>query len=160
VSGPRTTDHNAHFHIGPLRFLKLGLLVTPPALLLMLADALFSLMTSGETQCMEEITVIWLYLIIAVAGALQAWGPPMNGALRNSLTNPWLASSFLPAAAFLGCLWLCQPRPLTTADGLTMMPWWAPLGGLVGAFAVVAGLLFVDRWEQGYMPDSRSRQIF
>ena len=24
--------------------------------------------------------------------ALQAWGPPMNGALRNALTNPWLAS--------------------------------------------------------------------
>jgi len=24
------------------------------------------------------------------------------------------------------------------------MPWWAPLGGGVGAFAVVAGLMFVD----------------
>jgi bacterial/archaeal transporter family-2 protein len=30
-----------------------------------------------------------------------------------------------------------------------MMPWWAPLGGLVGAFAVVAGLLFVDRVGAG-----------
>ncbi len=91
---------------------------------------------------MQEISAFWLYLIIALAGGLQAWGPPMNGALRNSLTNPWLASfvSFIPAAAFFGCLWLCQPRPLTTTDGLTMMPWWAPLGGLVGAFAVVAGL--------------------
>jgi bacterial/archaeal transporter family-2 protein len=52
--------------------------------------------------------------------------------------------SFVPAAAFFGCLWLRQPRPLTTADGLAAMPWRAPLGGLVGAFAVVAGLLFVD----------------
>ena len=23
------------------------------------------------------------------------------------------------------------------------MPWWAPLGGVIGAFAVIAGLLFV-----------------
>jgi hypothetical protein len=30
----------------------------------------------------------WLYPIILVAGALQAWGPPMNGALRHALTNP------------------------------------------------------------------------
>lgn len=29
------------------------------------------------------------------------------------------------------------------------MPWWAPLGGLAGAFAVVAGLLFVDRVGAG-----------
>jgi hypothetical protein len=27
---------------------------------------------------MEEIGVAWLYPIIIVAGALQAWGPPMN----------------------------------------------------------------------------------
>jgi transporter family-2 protein len=100
---------------------------------------------------MQEMSAVWLYLIIAMAGALQAWGPPMNSALRNSLTNPWLASvvSFLPAVAFFGCLWLCQPRPLTTTDGLAAMPWWAPLGGLIGAFAVVAGLLFVDRVGAG-----------
>ncbi len=29
------------------------------------------------------------------------------------------------------------------------MPWWAPLGGVVGAFAVVAGLMFVDRVGAG-----------
>ncbi len=56
--------------------------------------------------------------------------------------------SFVPAAAFFGWLWLCQPRPLTATDGLTMMPWWAPLGGLVGAFTA-AGLLFVDRVGAG-----------
>lgn len=100
---------------------------------------------------MQEISAIWLYSIIIAAGLLQAWGPPMNGALRNSLTNPWLASfvSFVPAAAFMACLWLCQPRPLPTMDGIEAMPWWAPLGGLVGAFAVVAGLLFVDRVGAG-----------
>ena len=75
----------------------------------------------------------------------------MNNALRNALTNPWLASlvSFLPIVAFLTCVLLCQPRPTPTAEGIAGMPWWAPLGGLIGAFAVVAGLLFVNQVGAG-----------
>jgi transporter family-2 protein len=97
------------------------------------------------------MNAILLTPLILVAGALQAWGPPVNGALRQSLANPWLASlvSFLPIVALLGCIMLCVPRPLPTAQGVAGMPWWAPLGGLVGAFAVVAGLLFVDRVGAG-----------
>lgn len=100
---------------------------------------------------MNSISSAWLYPIILVAGVLQAWGPPMNGALRKSISNPWLAStvSFLPIVAFLMVLWLCLPRPMPTADGISGMPWWAPLGGLIGSFAVVAGLLFVDRVGAG-----------
>ncbi len=36
---------------------------------------------------------VWLYPLILAAGALQAWAPPMNGALRTALSNPWLASA-------------------------------------------------------------------
>jgi transporter family-2 protein len=95
---------------------------------------------------MQNLSAVWLYPVSLAAGALQAWGPPMNGALRDALTNPWLASlvSFLPIIALLACLVLCQPRPLPTLAGVGAMPWWAPLGGLVGAFAVIAGLLFVN----------------
>jgi bacterial/archaeal transporter family-2 protein len=100
---------------------------------------------------MQNIGAGWLYPIILVCGALQAWGPPMNGALRNALVNPWLASvvSFLPVLFLLGVVFLCLPRPLPTADGITTMPWWAPLGGVIGAFAVIAGLLFVDKVGAG-----------
>ncbi|WP_247988361.1 DMT family transporter [Bradyrhizobium sp. 186] len=94
---------------------------------------------------MQNISAGWLYPIILTAGALQAWGPPMNHTLRVSLENPWLASlvSFLPIVALLTCLIMCLPHPLPTAEGLAAMPWWAPLGGVIGAFAVIAGLLFV-----------------
>ncbi|HQT78788.1 MAG TPA: DMT family transporter [Rhodopila sp.] len=95
--------------------------------------------------------VIWIYPLIIAAGVLQAWGPPMNGALRTALVNPWLASlvSFVPIVAFLVVVFACLPRPLPTADGVAGMPWWAPLGGLIGAFAVVAGLMFVDKVGAG-----------
>ncbi len=93
----------------------------------------------------------WIYPLILLAGALQAWGPPMNGVLRQGLANPWLASlvSFLPIIALLGVVLACQPRPLPTAASIAAMPWWAPLGGVAGAFAVVAGLLFVNQVGAG-----------
>jgi transporter family-2 protein len=53
--------------------------------------------------------------------------------------------SFLPIVAFLGVVWMCLPRPMPRTESLSQMPWWAPLGGWVGASAVVAGLLFVGK---------------
>ena len=100
---------------------------------------------------MQNIGSAWLYPLILIAGALQAWGPPMNGALRGALDNPWLASivSFLPVLAFLVVAFFCQPNPMPTAKGIAGMPWWAPLGGLIGAFAVATGLLFVNKVGAG-----------
>ena len=69
---------------------------------------------------MQNVSSTLLYPLILIAGVLQAWGPPMNGALRKSLENVWLAStiSFLPIVAFLLVLFFCLPSPLPTAKGL------------------------------------------
>ena len=100
---------------------------------------------------MSSISAFWLYPTIVVAGLLQAMGPPMNGALRTSLVNPWLATlvSFGLIVALFVIVAAVFPRPLPTAEGLEKMPWWAPLGGIVGAVAVVTGLLFVDKVGAG-----------
>jgi bacterial/archaeal transporter family-2 protein len=92
-----------------------------------------------------------VYPLIIIAGVFQALGPPMNARLRVALINPWLATvvSFaLIVALFIGVA-ACLPRPLPTGQSVADMPWWAPLGGIAGAFAVVAGLLFVDKIGAG-----------
>jgi len=88
---------------------------------------------------------------IVAAGALQAFGAVMSAQLRLSLGNPWLASTvaFTLNAFFFAGLFAVLPRPLPTLAGVIDMPWWAPLAGLTGAVAVVAGLLFVDKVGAG-----------
>jgi bacterial/archaeal transporter family-2 protein len=93
----------------------------------------------------------WLYPFIVFAGIMQALGNSMNAQLRNSLQNPWLASliSFLLILAFFVCAYAAMPRPLPTSESIAAMPWWAPFGGLAGAFAVFAGLTMVDKIGAG-----------
>ena len=87
----------------------------------------------------------WLYPFVLVAGALQAAGASMNGQLFKHLPNPWMASAVSFGLVFLLFLGMSAvlPRPLPTAAGLQAMPWWAPVGGIVGAVAVYAGLTLV-----------------
>jgi transporter family-2 protein len=75
----------------------------------------------------------------------------MNGQLNRSLGNPWLASavSFAMITFFFSGLFLILPSPLPSAKALAEMPWWAPIGGLVGAVQVYAGLTLVNRIGAG-----------
>jgi transporter family-2 protein len=100
---------------------------------------------------MNSLSNAVLIPVIIVCGMLQAMGPPMNGQLRISLVNPWLATlvSFVPIVCLFVIVAAVFPRPLPTVEGILNMPWWAPLAGIVGAFAVVAGLLFVDKVGAG-----------
>ncbi|WP_235527743.1 DMT family transporter [Burkholderia sp. Leaf177] len=84
---------------------------------------------------------------IILGGVLQAAGAPINGVLKASLVNPWLASavSFMLVTFLAIALFWIQPTPLPTLEDLKDMKWWAPLGGIVGAVAVFAGLTLVQK---------------
>ncbi len=89
----------------------------------------------------------WIYPFIILGGALQTCGAAMNAQLFQSLGNKWLANlvSFALILAFLLFVFVMFPNPLPTGEGLAQMPWWAPLGGLVGAVQVYAGLTLVQK---------------
>jgi len=93
----------------------------------------------------------WMIPFIILGGALQTCGAAMNGQLNKSMVNPWLASaaSFAVITFFFTALFLMMPHPLPTAANLSAMPWWAVLGGLVGAVQVFAGLTLVSRVGAG-----------
>jgi len=93
----------------------------------------------------------WAFPFIFAAGMLQAVGAAMNGALAKSMVNPWLATviSFLLVLFLAIALFACMPRPLPTTGDVASMPWWAPLGGIVGAVAVFAGLLLIQKLGAG-----------
>lgn len=93
----------------------------------------------------------WIYPFIILGGVLQTCGAAMNAQLFHSLGNRWLASSvsFAVITAFFLCVFAMFPTPLPTAEGLANMPWWAVIGGLVGAVQVFAGLTLVNKVGAG-----------
>lgn len=93
----------------------------------------------------------WVYPFIILGGILQTCGAAMNAQLNVSLANKWLASlvSFSLITAFFVCVFAMFPSPLPTMQSLSSMPWWAPIGGLVGAVQVYAGLTLVNKVGAG-----------
>jgi transporter family-2 protein len=93
----------------------------------------------------------FIYPFIILGGALQTCGAAMNAQLFSSLENRWLAStvSFALITAFFICVFAMFPSPLPDASHLASMPWWAPLGGIVGAVQVYAGLTLVQKVGTG-----------
>ncbi|MEM6107755.1 DMT family transporter [Mycobacterium sp. 050272] len=93
----------------------------------------------------------WIIPFIILGGALQTCGAAMNGQLYKHMINPWLASaiSFAVITVFFIAAFLLMPKPLPTARDIASMPWWAVIGGLVGAVQVYAGLTLVNRVGAG-----------
>ncbi len=93
----------------------------------------------------------WMVPFIILGGALQTCGAAMNNQLYKHMINPWLASAISAAvvAIFFVAAFLFRHSPLPTMKDATSMPWWAVIGGLVGAVQVYAGLTLVHRVGAG-----------
>ncbi len=93
----------------------------------------------------------WIVPFIVLGGALQTCGAAMNGQLYKHLINPWLASavSFALITIFFIAAFMILPKPLPNARDVASMPWWAVIGGLVGAVQVYAGLTLVNKVGAG-----------
>ncbi len=62
-------------------------------------------------------------------GALGRTCVPGRNGRVESLSGAWLYPIIIVAGG------LQAGRPLPTVEGTAGMPWWAPLGGIIGAFA-------------------------
>lgn len=93
----------------------------------------------------------WFIPFIIIGGILQTFGAAMNGQLNKHIVNPWIAStvSFALITLFFIGASLIMPTPLPTEKELSSMPWWAVVGGLVGAVQVYAGLTLVTKVGAG-----------
>jgi transporter family-2 protein len=93
----------------------------------------------------------WIIPFIIMGGVLQSCGAAMNGQLNKYVVNPWIASaiSFALITLFFVGASLILPHPLPTRNQLAEMPWWAVVGGLVGAVQVYAGLTLVNKIGAG-----------
>jgi bacterial/archaeal transporter family-2 protein len=94
--------------------------------------------------------VAWIIPFIILGGCLQTIGGAMNGQLGKTIANPWLASAISFAiVTFFFVAFFIQPHPLPSLADIETLPWWAPVGGLVGAVQVYAGLRFIHKVGAG-----------
>jgi bacterial/archaeal transporter family-2 protein len=106
----------------------------------------------GSIEFKEKtMNAAWIIPFIIIGGALQSCGAAMNGQLNKYVVNPWVASaiSFALITFFFLSASLIMPHPLPTQRQLEEMPWWAVVGGLVGAVQVYAGLTLVNKIGAG-----------
>jgi bacterial/archaeal transporter family-2 protein len=89
----------------------------------------------------------FIFPLVLLAGAMQAFAAVMGAQLRVALVNPWLATLVVFAinAFFFATIYAIRPLPVPTMESVAAMPWWAPLSGLIGAAAGVLGIFYIDK---------------
>lgn len=90
----------------------------------------------------------WIFIILAVVvGAAMSMQAGINLRLRSFLGDPVLTAfvSFLVGAFFLGGLTFIQRTPLPPLAMVAQAPWWAWVGGALGAFVVASAVVLADQ---------------
>lgn len=87
-----------------------------------------------------------LLLLAALGGAAIALQALVNARLQVSTGNPVLAATISFAVGLVGLLMVLPLYSGSThAQTLSQAPWWAWIGGLLGAFYIVMSILLLPR---------------
>ncbi len=85
-----------------------------------------------------------LYILAAIAvGAALSFQPPINSAMAGRLDSTLLAAAISVAIslALVVAIWLTLGKGHGDLSQVRSLPWWVALGGLIGVFFVVGGVM-------------------
>lgn len=84
------------------------------------------------------------YIAAAIAvGAALSLQPPINSAMAERLDSTLLAASISVAISLVlvVAIWLTVGKGNGDLSQIRSLPWWVALGGLIGVFFVVGGVM-------------------
>ena len=99
----------------------------------------------------HKYSVPVLLLASVLAGSAIAVQAPINAQLRLWLRSPWSATSasllisFLVGMIALAVVLLISPTPAPRLADVSASPWWVWLGGVLGAYYVLASIIATPR---------------
>lgn len=93
-----------------------------------------------------NLVLITVTLTVVAVGAMLAFQAPANAALARSIGDPVWAAALSFGIGFLLLSGIAIVRGTSPSlNGLQAVPWWALMGGLLGAIWVLAAIWSVPR---------------
>lgn len=93
-----------------------------------------------------NIVIISVTLTVVAIGAMLAFQAPANAALARSIGDPvWAAAISFGIGFLLLCSIAIIRGSTPSAGSFQAIPWWALMGGLLGAIWVLAAIWSVPR---------------
>jgi|TARA_B110000090_G_C13304399_1_gene417058 transporter family-2 protein len=96
---------------------------------------------------LTNVALYFLLPLSVLVGFSLASQAGVNSQLRIALSNPIQAAfiSFLIGTIVLGIIALVQGDTWFKPNSLTLMPWWAWLGGFLGAFNIAMSVFLAPK---------------
>jgi len=96
---------------------------------------------------MKDLSSYWLFLAAIVVGVSLASQAGVNAQLKVALHSPIQAAfaSFLVGTLVLGLILCAQRAPWLPLREVANVPWWAWLGGFLGAFNIALSIYLAPK---------------